>query len=764
MKSPDPGAPQRGRRTGPPQRPGGSGVDQSRQEVRGGQANYNFQGPTTIHGIHGSPASDEALAALSKRLDRIRRSGLEELVHLERVFGMNIRDLDRSYVVPDFQDFNPPDEVDSPSLNVSREPAFNSVDRFIRRENLKENGQRILFVLGDAGMGKTSLLLMLKFRHLTSLFPTDHHCVLLKLGPDTEADIKAIEDPVHTVLLLDSLDEDPEAHGHASGAAGRLEALLPLVCRFHRVILTCRTQFFPETSRHFTTLDGHFMVGDFECPLKYLSLFAAEQVDAYLRKRFRRGQVWRKLRTFVFGDGGDPLIEEARKAALAFESLRLRPLLLSYIDDFVRPDGGATIDFRNRYAVYDRLVREWLRRDAKKLAGLPSGDGWQVATLLAIHLTRLGVRRLAREEFAKVPGLAKVDHFRIENRSLLSRTDRADGFSYQFAHRTIQEFLVARAILSDDGDYDLEGVGYSAEALRFILDGMRFLGKSRINLRGAGGRDLELAVQWLRWRFGIDLVAIPHGSFWMGSPEGEKGRHEHERRHWLRLTRSYWLGRYPVTQRCYAAVMGKPPNHFNGEERPVDSVTWYEAEAFCERLTALAREAGVMGEGMVFRLPTEAEWEYACRAGTESAFNDGSACTEPEGDHMALNRLGWYAMNSAGEAHPVGEKEPNGWGLYDLHGNVWEWCADRAEWNEGVVTDTYVDGVEDPMNWNGAERVVRGGSYWGFAGFCRSACRLTAVPGDRYVFLGFRLAAGEELASGASVPEPEDRDAEPGPA
>ncbi|MCP5518555.1 MAG: formylglycine-generating enzyme family protein [Verrucomicrobiales bacterium] len=258
----------------------------------------------------------------------------------------------------------------------------------------------------------------------------------------------------------------------------------------------------------------------------------------------------------------------------------------------------------------------------------------------------------------------------------------------------------------------------------------------------------------------------------MGSPENENGRLPWERRHRVRLTRGYWLGRYPVTQRCYAAVMGKPPNHFNGEERPVDSVTWYEAEAFCERLTALAREAGVMGEGMVFRLPTEAEWEYACRAGTESAFNDGSDCSEPVGQEPALDRLGWYGENSGNKTHPVGEKEPNGWGLYDLHGNLWEWCADRAEWKDGVVTDTYVDGAVDPMNWKGARRVVRGGGCWYVARYCRSAFRFAVEPGYRIGDQGFRLAAGQELGSGASgpeaggaaAPEPEDRDAQPGPA
>ena len=126
---------------------------------------------------------------------------------------------------------------------------------------------------------KTSLLLMLAFRHLSSAQPDGQECVLLKLGPDTLDRIAAVPNPARTVLLLGSLDEDPAAHSHARGPEGRLLELLPRLVQFHRIILTCRTQFFPETSVHLTTLAGHFVVGPYECPLKYLSLFSDTQVE-----------------------------------------------------------------------------------------------------------------------------------------------------------------------------------------------------------------------------------------------------------------------------------------------------------------------------------------------------------------------------------------------------------------------------------------------------------------------------------------------------
>ncbi|MCP5518556.1 MAG: formylglycine-generating enzyme family protein [Verrucomicrobiales bacterium] len=302
-------------------------------------------------------------------------------------------------------------------------------------------------------------------------------------------------------------------------------------------------------------------------------------------------------------------------------------------------------------------------------------------------------------------------------------------------------------LLTDCAELDLRAITRPAWATRLAQD--------------AFGLVAEFAVDGVSFR----LRWIPPGSFQMGSPEDEKGRYEDESpRHLVTISRGFWLGETPCTQAQWKAVMGDEPSNFRGEQRPVESVTWDDCVAFCERL-------GERVPGLPFRLPTEAEWEYACRAGTGSAFNDGSDCTEPRGEDPALKQLGWYGKNSAGETHPVGGKEPNGWGLYDLHGNVWEWCADRAEWTGSeVVTEGYVDGAVDPMSWKGARRVVRGGSIWYFARSCRSAYRFALVPGNRDRSRGFRLAAGQELRSGASGPEaggaaapkPEDRDAEPG--
>ena len=169
-------------------------------------------------------------------------------------------------------------------------------------------------------------------------------------------------------------------------------------------------------------------------------------------------------------------------------------------------------------------------------------------------------------------------------------------------------------------------------------------------------------------------------------------------------------------------------------------------------LNALVNSDVVLPAGSGFRLPTEAEWEYACRAGTIGAFNEGSQCAEPEGNDPALEWLAWHSKNSEGEIHPVGTKYPNAWGLYDMHGNVWEWCHDRAEYvSHGTETDVWTEGVVDPVGKQGAWRVFRGGGAWDFARGCRSAHRNAGEPGSGGWFLGFRLAAGPELPNGAEI-------------
>jgi len=241
----------------------------------------------------------------------------------------------------------------------------------------------------------------------------------------------------------------------------------------------------------------------------------------------------------------------------------------------------------------------------------------------------------------------------------------------------------------------------------------------------------------------MKLVLISKGTFMMGSPPDEKGSEEDERRHEVTISRDYHLGMHEVTQAQYKKIMGKNPSHFQGDavaerhpetnrvvkdvdsaNHPVEQVSWEDAVEFCQRLSALPEEKKA---GRVYRLPSEAEWEYACRAGSQMAYSFGS-------DEKSLVNFGWYDSNSKGMTHAVGLKKANAWGLYDMHGNVFEWCADwYGEYPKGSATDPRGPEV-------GSRRVDRGGCWYFDAVYCRSAGRFRRGPSFRDDFLGFRVA------------------------
>jgi formylglycine-generating enzyme required for sulfatase activity len=232
------------------------------------------------------------------------------------------------------------------------------------------------------------------------------------------------------------------------------------------------------------------------------------------------------------------------------------------------------------------------------------------------------------------------------------------------------------------------------------------------------------------------FVWIPAGTFTMGSPDSEVDRQSNEGPQTVAtLTHGFYVCQHEVTQGEYQAMMGSNPSAFQGYwSRPVEQVTWDEAINYCAKLTEQERTAGRLPSGWVYRLPTEAEWEYACRAGTTTRFSYGD-----DPGYAQLGNYAWYSSNSGGQTHEVGLKQPNSWGLYDMAGNVWEWCLD---WY-----GTYPGGsVTDPKGCDsGSGRVVRGGC-WNYAGgYCRSAVRSGHAPDDRGSYIGIRavLAPGQ---------------------
>jgi formylglycine-generating enzyme required for sulfatase activity/membrane-associated protease RseP (regulator of RpoE activity) len=289
------------------------------------------------------------------------------------------------------------------------------------------------------------------------------------------------------------------------------------------------------------------------------------------------------------------------------------------------------------------------------------------------------------------------------------------------------------------GDYafELRLKGYKAASVSGTL-----AAKNELRLN-AMLEKLPIAEEGQAWTvpgLNLEMVYIQPGTFTMGSPTLESGRLNREGpQTQVTLSKGYWLGKTEVTQAQWEALMGNNPSSFRGANRPVEKVSWDDAMEFCRRLTKRERSAGRLPEDYEYTLPTEAQWEYACRAGT----------TGPYGGNGNLNDMGWYNKNSGDTTHPVGQKQANAWGLYDMHGNVWEWCLD---W----YRDYPGGSVRDPRGpASGTYRINRGGSWYESASGCRSALRYGFYPGSRNADLGFRLALAPQVIQTATMRDQE---------
>jgi formylglycine-generating enzyme required for sulfatase activity len=248
---------------------------------------------------------------------------------------------------------------------------------------------------------------------------------------------------------------------------------------------------------------------------------------------------------------------------------------------------------------------------------------------------------------------------------------------------------------------------------------------------------------------GLDMVLIPGGKFLMGAPEDELESRDYERPQHEVTVPSFLMGRYPITQSQWRIVanwtqvkrsLNPEPSNFQGDSRPVEQVSWEEAVEFCQRLSAKT--------GRTYRLPSEAEWEYACRAGTQTPFYFGETLGDELANYCAQDEKsgdtlfkGAYGRGIEGtyrkETTEVGIFPPNNFGLHDMHGNVFEWCED--DWH-----DSYEGAVEDGRAWlepNATDtlKLLRGGCWYGDPRYCRSACRSGNARDGRYFYIGFRV-------------------------
>ena len=223
---------------------------------------------------------------------------------------------------------------------------------------------------------------------------------------------------------------------------------------------------------------------------------------------------------------------------------------------------------------------------------------------------------------------------------------------------------------------------------------------------------------------GMELVLIPAGSFRMGGDKKLEQAEDHETpRHIVKISNTFYMGKYEVTQSQWSEIMNNNPSEFKDDIRPVERVSWNDVQEFIQKLNNKE-------ETIKYRLPTEAEWEYAARADTESTY-----CFS--GDIQILSQYAWYRKNSAGKTHPIGQLKPNAWGLYDVHGNVHEWCQDWFDRN--YYSQSPSNSPLGPSS--GLAKVSRGGDWGSEDWYCRCASRSLSSPNRRSNRLGFRLVS-----------------------
>ena len=712
------------------------------------------------------------ISQLWSRLKGGRKALAKELDDINLIIFGDPVETARYYVEPDCQDRNPADRPEEDRF-LSKTPVMKTIDDFFVSERIFTHGGNQMFVLSDAGMGKTALLTMLKLMHLTAFWPRQKDCVLKKLGEKTIDELAEIPNKRETILLLDSLDEDPMAFGRAKE---RLLDILHASQDFFRVVITCRTQFFPDMDKDPLDRLGMYSIGGYTCPVKYLSFFSDDKVTAYLDKRFPK----------KFGLLPDT--ENLRKAGQVIEkmgSLRCRPMLLAYIEDLMASPLLHHED--SEYQIYDALVKSWLNREQLKDKTISVNDLQDASIILATWLQvrkRRSINEAELDELiARIAKVRTIQRIEIKGRSLLNRNSEGN---YRFSHSSVQEFLVAKLLLENPVYKPKERIPITDFIFRMIasakkplnypelldcrglnLSGLRFCG---IDLSGADLSEADLSecvfesarfegtdfsnaslkgvcfeagslrkatfqgadladTKIVNSELGMTFLYILPGRFLIGD-DHDGPVHE------VNLTTGFYMQTTPVTQGQWQAVMGNNPAHFDkcGPDCPVESVSWNDAQAFIRKLNE-------MEGGAVYRLPTEAQWEYACRAGTMSRYCFGD-------DESRLAEYAWYDKNSGETTHPVAILKPNDWGLYDMHGNVWEWCQDwHGEYPNHSVSDP--TGPE-----NGAARVIRGGAWLYSAECCRTAYRYGDDPVNRYDDLGFRLVRlpGQPGEPGQSSP------------
>jgi len=644
-----------------------------------------------------------------------------------------------------------PTQFQNQSPTHEEEPAFSH--RFVSKNllipffmktafNEKKESDKFYLVLADSGMGKTTFMINLYARYTSFFnFGRKYKIRFCSFGDARILEqIKRIkpEEVPNTILLLDAFDEDkklnlstePDGLSDDERFRRRLDEIIETVRDFREVVITSRTQYFPgqENQPYELKIPRFDEKGFHKLAKFYLSPFDSKEITRYLNKKYGVLKFWNRKKKQT----ATTIINNSPK-------LMVRPMLLSYIDFLVE----SKQEFKNTYQIYETLVDKWIEREANKRKHKTSDrekfkkDLHKYSQLVAVKIyrqrTQTDMLCLKKEVARKIVSQNNIElsDYEITGQSLLTRD--AEG-NWKFAHKSILEFLIAKEAL---GNFSfLKEIDFS-------------------------GMDVALKF----YREVAEYIFIAGNTFLMGSPDSEVDREKEDEAHHQVKVSDFYMAKYAVTIEQFETFImesnyktdadkGGGSSVWSGKEwkikagvnwrcdvkgqeqkdkqHPVIYVSWNDVTEYCNWLSKQSN--------VIFRLPTEAEWEYACRAGTTTPFNTGENLTTEQANYNGNypyrnNPKGKYLQKTT----PVGSYPPNGWGLYDMHGNVYEWCMDW--YGEKYYDECKKKGVvENPAGpETGSDRVLRGGSWYGFGQYCRSAYRSCNSPDYRNRSIGFRL-------------------------
>ncbi len=627
-----------------------------------------------------------------------------------------------------------PTKFQNHSPSAEEEPGFSH--RFVVKDKLipwfiktgfngKKETDKFYLILADSGMGKTTFMINLFVAYNSfSNFGRKYTIKLLPFGDNRIIDqlkemAKNQKEAKNTILLLDAFDEYkgllppvvPDGLTDDERFRKCLDEIVELTRDFREVVITSRTQYFPgQENQAYELKVPRFDDKGFHTLAKlYLSPFSDKEVKQYLCKKYGRFAFWNRKKKHL----AETIVKSSPK-------LMVRPMLLAYIDLLV----GSNQKFTTTYSIYETLIQKWIEREAnKRKYDTPTRekfkkDLYEFSMFVALKIYgqhkqtgNLSIDKETASDLCKFNNIELQD-YEITGQSLLTRDI---NHNWKFSHKSILEFFLAKRCI-EDGRF----------ARKFEFSGM----------------DMAKA-------FFLDEVIPANFKFIKG------GTFKLDNKYPVTVG-DFYLSKYLVTQTDYVKTTGKtnPSNFKDNDQNPVEQVTWFDAIVYCDLLNVKAGFAKVYDkdgnlldmDGKIttditkvwgFRLPTEAEWEYAAGGGSENRTIFSGTNNENE-----LGDYAWYDKNSKEKTHPVGLKKPNQLGLYDMSGNVWEWCYDR-----------YSDYSQQPQinpigPSDGPLRVLRGGSWHFRAIISRVAIRFNNSPDGNWNRGGFRLLFALEFTSG----------------